>query len=51
MLNKEKNKACIVHFFDIHDKNYSDNEIYKTINLSSEFKSKILYSHRDLKSY
>ena len=46
---KKKNKACVVHFFDIHDKNYSDGKIYKTINLSSEFKSKILYSHRDTK--
>ena len=38
------------YFFDIHDKNYSDNEIYKTINLSQNLNLNF-YSHRDLKSY
>ena len=47
--SKKNYKACIIHFFDIHDKNYSDNEIFKTINLDKEFKNKILPLHRDKK--
>ena len=47
--SKKKYKACIIHFFDIHDKNYSDNEIYKTIDLDKEFINTILPLHRDKK--